>query len=152
LELEQLQGLYVVIYSAMCSISNSKTGKETVFKQNQRIRIKTIQGGKVNGKLQILDDERIMVGKIMVPILNIEKIKYNPFILNILVSGTLFIIGVYGVLGGLVFLAWNGEVIGAIALFAGGVGTITAGVLSPNFLPAVKIPGNNTIKVETLME
>ena len=134
------------------SISNSKTGNETVFKQNQSIRIKTIQGGKVNGKLQILDDERIMVGKIMVPILNIEKIKQNPLILNILVSGTLFIIGVYGVLGGLVFLAWNGEVIGAIALIAGGVATFTARILSPNFLPAVKIPGNNTIKVKTLME
>ncbi|HKI90471.1 MAG TPA: hypothetical protein VKA38_15705 [Draconibacterium sp.] len=134
------------------SISDSSTGKETVFKQNQRIRIKTIQGGKVNGKLQIVDDKQIMVGNMVVPILNIEKIKHNPLLLNVLVSGTLFILGVYGVLGGLVFLAWNGEVIGAIALFAGGVATFTAGILSPNFLPAAKILGNNKIKVKTLME
>ncbi len=134
------------------SILNSDSGKEMVFKQNQRIRIKTIQGGKVNGKLQIVDDEQIMVGNMVVPIINIEKIKRNPLLLNVLVSGTLFIIGIYGVLAGLVYIAWTGEVIGAIALFAGGVATFIAGILSPDFLPAAKVHGNNKIQVKTVME
>ena len=151
-----LAGCLLVVFSAfsqekVLSISNAETGKVTVFKQNERVKIKTLQGGKIKGTLFIADDNQIMIKNILVPISNIEKIKRNPLVLNILVSGTLFIIGGYGVLGGLVVLAWSGEALGAILLLTGAA-SITAGILSPNFLPNTVIGSNSNIKVETLHE
>jgi hypothetical protein len=147
---------FLVVFSAfsqekVLSISNSETGKVTVFKQNERVKIKTLQGGKIKGTLFIADDNQIMIKNILVPISNIEKIKRNPLVLNILVSGTLFIIGGYGVLGGLVVLAWSGEALGAILLITGAA-SITAGILSPNFLPNTVIGSNSNIKVKTLLQ
>jgi hypothetical protein len=147
---------FLVVFSAfsqekVLSISNSETGKVTVFKQNERVKIKTLQGGKIKGTLFIADDNQIMIKNILVPISNIEKIKRNPLVLNILVSGTLFFIGGYGVLGGLVVLAWSGEALGAILLITGAA-SITAGILSPNFLPNTVIGSNSNIKVETLLQ
>jgi hypothetical protein len=151
-----LAACFLVVFSAfsqekVLSISNSETGKVTVFKQNERVKIKTLQGGKIKGTLFIADDNQIMIKNILVPISNIEKIKRNPLVLNILVSGTLFIIGGYGVLGGLVVLAWSGEALGAILLITGAA-SITAGILSPNFLPNTVIGSNSNIKVETLLQ
>lgn len=133
------------------SISNNETGKVSVFKQNERVRVKTLQGGKIKGNLFITDDNQVMIKNILIPITSIERIKRNPLALNILVSGTLFIIGVYGVLGGLVVLAWSGETIGAIALITGAA-SITAGILSPNFLPNKVIGNNSNIKVGTIIK
>ena len=133
------------------SISNNETGKVSVFKQNERVRVKTMQGGKIKGNLFITDDNQIMIKNIMIPLTSIERIKRNPLALNILVSGTLFIIGAYGVLGGLVVLAWSGEIIGAIALITG-TASITAGILSPNFLPATYVNHTSTIKIGTQLQ
>jgi len=64
------------------------------------VKVKTLHGGKIKGKLFIADENQIMIKNILIPVSNIEKIKRNPLALNVLVSGTLFIIGGYGVLGG----------------------------------------------------
>ncbi|MBT3386234.1 MAG: hypothetical protein HN778_14610 [Prolixibacteraceae bacterium] len=133
------------------SISNIETGKVSVFKQNERVRVKTLQGGKIRGNLFIMDDNQIMIKNIIIPISNIERIKPNPLILNILISGSLFIIGAYGVLGGLVVLAYYGE-LWAAGIILGGAGSFVGGILSPNFLPAIIINNTSTIKVETMLE
>lgn len=151
-----LAGFFLVVFSAfsqekVLSISNSETGKVTVFKQNERVKVKTLHGGKIKGKLFIADENQIMIKNILIPVSNIEKIKRNPLVLNVLVSGTFFIIGAYGVLGGLVVLAWSGEALGAILLLTGAA-SITAGILSPNFLPNTVIGSNSNIKVETLLQ
>lgn len=133
------------------SISNTETGKVSVFKQNERVKVKTQQGGKIKGNLLIVDENQIMIKNILIPISNVEKIKHNPLVLNVLISGTFFIIGAYGVLGGLVILAWSGEALGAIALITGAA-SITAGILSPNFLPNTVIGNNSNITVGTVMK
>ena len=133
------------------SILNSTTGKEKVFKQNQRVRIKTVQGGKIKGNLLIVDENQIMVKNIMIPIASIERIKPNPIVMNVLVSGTLFIIGGYGILGGLVVLAWTGSGIGYVALLTGAT-SITGGVLSPNVLKATTVNSTTKISVATAMQ
>lgn len=92
-----------------------------------------------------------MIKNVVIPITSIERIKNNPLMLNVLVSGTLFLIGGYGILGGLVAIAWTGEAWGAIVMLAGAA-SITAGILAPNFLPAIKIYKNTNIKVITVLK
>lgn len=133
------------------SISNAGSDKISVFKENKRVRVRTIQGGKINGKLQIIDDNQIMIGKVIVPISSIAKIKQNPVLLNVIVSGTLLVIGVAGVVGGLVILAWSVEAFAAIPILLG-AGSFTGGILSPNILKGTKILNSTTIKVGTVME
>lgn len=131
------------------SISNGETGKEKVFKQNKRVRVRTIQGGKLNGVLQIIDDEHVMIKSIIIPISSIEKIKNNPIALNIIVSGTLFIISGYAILGGVILIIWGAPGIGLAAL-AIGTGSIAGGILSHNFLPTTKVFKNTTISIKTM--
>ncbi|NQU51799.1 MAG: hypothetical protein HQ522_04605 [Bacteroidetes bacterium] len=133
------------------SITNSESGKVSVFKENKRIRVKTINGGKLSGKLKIMDNDEVMIKNVIVPITSIARIKNNPLVLNVLVSGSLFIIGGYGVIGGLVVIAWSGSAIGAIPILIG-AGSFAAGILSPNFLPATNIYKNTNIKVVDLIE
>ncbi len=115
------------------------------------MKIKTLQGGKIKGTLFIADDNQIMINNILIPISTIEKIKRNPLVLNILVSGTFFIIGGYAVLGGLVVLALSGEALGAIILHSGAA-FITSGIIFPNLYPNTVAENASNIKVETLPE
>jgi len=133
------------------TVSNNDKGKVSEFKQNQRVRIKTAQGGKINGKLFIVDDTQIMIKNIVIPLSGISQIKPNPILLNVLISGTFFIIGGFGILGGLVAIAWSGTAVGIIAMGIGAA-MITAGVISPNLLPATKINSSSHISVTTRMQ
>ena len=108
------------------SISNTETGKVSVFKQNKRIRVKTIQGGKISGKLTMVEDDQIMVGKIIIPIASIAKIKNNPLLLNIINSGLLIVSGGFLVLVSVVAIAWGGTGLG-ILIGVGGIGAVFAG-------------------------
>ena len=131
------------------SISDSETGKEVIFKQNKRVRVKTIEGGKLNGKLKIMNDEQVMVRNIIIPVLSIEKIKNNPIGLNILVSGSMITLGCFSVLVGIYGIAW-GAVVGGIVISGAGAGLVLAGILSPNFLPATKIYSKSNVRVVTM--
>ncbi len=133
------------------SISNAETGKVTVIKQNERVKIKTVQGEKMKGNLFIADDNQVMINNISIPISTIEKIKRHPLVLNILVSGTLFVFGAYAVFGGWLILAWSGEGIGAIILHSGAA-FITTGIIFPNLYPNTVAENASNIKVETLPE
>jgi hypothetical protein len=133
------------------SITNLETGKEKVFKQNHRVKIKTLQGGKLKGNLLITDENQVMISNINIPLSNIERIKRNPLALNILVSGTLIYFGVFGVIGGIAVTLWSGTVAGLLLIIPG-AGLIYGGLLSPNFLPAIKTTGNNKIIVKPVFK
>ena len=128
------------------SISYANSEKVHVFKDNKRVRIKTGEGGKLNGKLKIINEEQLMIKNVIIPISSLEMIKNNPLGLNIAVSGLMVAAGSYLVLGGLAIIVWGGAGIG-IATIAVGGGTITAGILSPNFLTAAHINSTANIKV-----
>jgi hypothetical protein len=132
------------------SISNAETGKESVFKQNESIKIKTVEGDKIKGNLSITDENQIMINQILVPVSSIEKIKRHPVALNILVSAGLFLIGAYTVFGGWLILAWSGEGIGALLIHTG-VASFATGIFLPNIYHTV---GKNAsiLKIETLYE
>lgn len=129
------------------SFSNAETGKEVVFKQNKRVRVRTVQGGKLNGKLQIINETQVMINNVIIPITSIEKIKKNPLALQVGIQVGLIYFGVAGVLGGLIVLSYGQEIGFAVGLIAGGAGLITSGVLAPNFLPSTTIFNNTKIKV-----
>ena len=133
------------------SISDSETGKEVIYKQNKRVRVKTIEGGKLNGKLKIMNDEQVMIKNIIIPVTSIEKIKNNPLALNILVSASIIFVGGFTVFYGIYAIAW-GVVGGGIIISGVGVGMVYAGILSPNVLPAAIITANAKIKVKTGLE
>ncbi len=131
------------------SISDSETGKEVIYKQNKRVRVKTIEGGKLNGKLKIMSDQQVMIKNIIIPVTSIEKIKNNPIALNILVSTSIIFIGGFGVVIGVFGIA-SGYAITGIIMAVVGAGMVYAGILSPNFLPAAKINKNSKVRVVTL--
>ena len=71
--------------------------------------------------------------------------------MNILVSGTLFIFGAYAVFGGWLILAWSGEGIGAIILHTGAA-FIATGIIFPNLFPNIVEENASNIRVGTLRE
>ena len=115
------------------SVSDSVTGKEKVFNQNKRVRVKTIEGGKLIGKLKIMNDEQVMIKNIIIPLTSIEKIKNNPLALNILVSTCIIFIGGSSVVLGAFGIA-SGYFITGIIMTGVGAGVVYVGILSPNFL------------------
>lgn len=132
-------------------LSNPETGKESVFKQNESIKIKTVQGEKIKGNLSIADDNQIMINNIPVPVSTIEKIKRHPVALNVVVTAGLFLIGAYTVFGGWLILAWSGEAIGALLVHAGAASFAT-GIILPNLYPHTVGENASVIKIETLHE
>lgn len=131
------------------SIFNAETGKEVVFKQGKRVRVRTVQGGKLNGKLRFADENQVMINNMIIPMTSIGKIKKNPIVLQILITGSLAYIGVVGVGGGLILMLGYQETAIGLGAFIIGSAAITGGILTPNFLPATRIFKNSTIKVVT---
>ena len=132
-------------------LSNAETGKETVFNQNESVKIKTVQGEKIKGELTIAYDNQIMINNIPVPVSAIEKIKRHPVALNVLVTASLFLIGAYTVFGGWLILAWSGEGIGALLIHAGAASFVT-GIILPNLYPHTVGENASVLKIETLHE
>ncbi len=133
------------------SISQSGSENEALFKENTRIRVKTIQGGKLSGKFHFVDETQVMIKNITIPISSIAEIKHNPLLLSMLVSGALIFAGGFGVLVGIAGVAWGATMAG-IAVGALGVATMYAGILSPNILPAVRVNSNTTVKMANVIQ
>ncbi len=127
------------------------TTKETVFKENTRIRVKTVEGGKLSGKFHFVDESQVMIKNIIIPLSSIAEIKHNPLLLNFLVSGTLIVAGGFCVGVGIVAVAW-GAVAGGILVGAGGAAIMYAGIKSPNFLPKTHITDNITVKIKNVLQ
>lgn len=64
-------------------ITNLETHKEKSFKENSRIKIKTLSGGKLVGRLQIIDENSIRLRGVTVSLSDIEKVKKHPLIASI---------------------------------------------------------------------
>ena len=133
------------------SISRSGSEKETVFKENARVRIKTVQGGKIKGRLHFVDETQVMIKNIGIPVTNISQIKHDPLILNIFISGTLIAAGGFFVFAGIYAIAW-GAIGAGLGVSVGGAGMMFAGILTPNFLPNVHVNNNASIKTANLMQ
>ena len=135
-------------YTQKNSLSFSEPGSDKViiFKENKRVRVKTIDGGKITGKLKIVDENQVKIKNIIIPISSIIMIKRNPLAQTILVSGTFIAAGSFLIVGGLAFLVWGGGA-ASLAAFIPGGGFLALGIISPNFARSVHIHTGTNIKV-----
>lgn len=120
-------------------VTNTENRFEKVYKENKRIKVKTLEGEKLKGKLQIMDEKQIMLGDNIVPINSIYKIQRNPFV-NILYTT------VFAAIAG--FVAFASLVVGITVV---GV-VVTAGfvflaIRSTNFVLPTTITDSALIEV-----
>ena len=108
-------------------ITNIKSGKIKLFEQNQRVKLRTVDGKKHVGNLQFSDDNTIVIGNSSFPADSIQSIKSQPKVLATI--KTVVLITGLVVVGSSVVVAATGSN-AAFLLFAAGSGmAIGAGVL-----------------------
>lgn len=62
-----------------------KSNKQTTFlSENKRVCLKTTDGKRLLGRIQVLDDKTIMIDKRVVMIDSIKMIRYRPLVVSIL--------------------------------------------------------------------
>jgi len=109
--------------------------KEVVFNEGKRVRIKTIQNGKLSGRLFFTEDGKIRIKSHVIPIEQIVKIKKNPLLLHIVTSSTCIFAGTALITGGLVGVIFASDTAASLAIIPGS-GLIFLGVIFPNPLRA----------------
>ena len=108
-------------------ITNIRTGKVKVFEENQRIKIRTLDGKKHIGNLKISDTLSFTVNNQTVKIDSLQSIKYQPKTLAT-VKTVVLIVGLAIVGASIVAAAGGNDA--AFLLFTIGSGvTISAGLL-----------------------
>lgn len=108
-------------------ITNIKTGKTQVFKENQRVKIRTLDHKKWVGILKITDSISFSVNNHIVALDSLQSIKNQPKVLGtvktvVLISGLAIV--------GASLIAASGGSDAAFLLFTVGAGTtISAGII-----------------------
>jgi len=108
-------------------ITNIKTGKTQVFKENQRVKIRTLDHKKWVGILKITDSVSFSVNNHIVALDSLQSIKNQPKVLGtvktvVLISGLAIV--------GASLIAASGGNDAAFLLFTVGAGTtISAGII-----------------------
>jgi hypothetical protein len=109
------------------SITNIKTGKVKVFEENQRIKIRTLDGKKYVGNLKISDSLNFTINNHSIKMDSLQSIKNQPKVLGTV--KTVVLITGLAIVGASIVAATGGSD-SAFLLFAIGSGvTISAGVI-----------------------
>jgi len=111
--------------SIALNVTNPKTGTTKTIQQNKRVKLRTLDGKRYTGKLQILENGSISVKGYAVALDNIYKLKKSPLIVSAITSGGLIysgavfvgIGGIVAIFGGPQPLLWMG--IGGSLLYLG---------------------------------
>lgn len=108
-------------------ITNIKSGKVKIYEENQRVKIRTLDGKKTIGNLHFTDDGNLLIDSKTVKIDSLLSIKSNPKVLGTVKTVVLFT-GLAVVASSLIVASAGGNA--AFLLFTTGAGiTIAAGVL-----------------------
>ena len=108
-------------------ITNIKTGKVKFFQENQRVKIRTLDGKKYVGNLKFSDSLTLTIKNQSIKIDSIKSIKKQPKVLAT-VKTVVFVAGLSVVASSLVVASGGGNA--AFLLFTVGSGvTISAGLL-----------------------
>ena len=104
---------------------SSKTDDDTeFFRENKRVKIKTIDGKKHTGRIQIVDENTIKIDNDLIAIGSITKIRRQSLFSAIL-SGGFIAIGGAAVVGGATDKAsFGADLIIIAGVLSGGIGTI----------------------------
>ena len=120
-------------------ITNQKTGTTRLFKEKTRIRIKTVEGKRITGRFQILNDSTMLVKGKVINLSEIAKIKRNPLLMTVATDVVLF----YTAAVAVAIIAFAGGTAPA-AIFGVGA-TFTTMILGPNVLKGYTT-GKNTLE------
>lgn len=108
-------------------ITNSTTGKIKVYQENQRIKIRTLDGKKHVGKLTFSDNETFIINNQSIKIDSLSSIKKQPRLLGTM--RTVVLITGLAIVGSSLIVATGGGD-AAFLLFTVGSGvTISAGLI-----------------------
>ncbi len=129
------------------SFTKTKTGKEILIKENARIRLKTIDGKKLRGRVRFTEDNMLEIRGEKISLENIEKIKRNPLLLTIVVDGALIYFAGAAAVIGLYIYAFTGEAASLIAAIPVTSGLIYTSAKSPNIIPAYQLQNYTDIKI-----
>lgn len=122
------------------ALEMSKTGSEKtrVFKENKRVKVKTLDGGKYIGRFQILDANTVEIEGNIIPLNSISNIKSRSILAGI--TGTILIIaGVATIFYGNVLMLATAITLGAISPTVGvvvgiaGIAITAAGIFFNEF-------------------
>jgi small nuclear ribonucleoprotein (snRNP)-like protein len=123
--------------------TNIRTGKIRIYEENQRVKIRTLEGKKYVGKLKISDSLSFTVDKQSVKIDSLYSIKSQPKVLGT-VKTVVFATGL-AVIGSSIILAADGDN-AAFLLFSLGTG-ITLGAVALDGIKANNSNINWTFKI-----
>ncbi len=120
-------------------ITNLASQKEVLIKQNKRVKITTLDGTKIKGRIQIKNNS-IFIKDQEIQIDDIASIRKNPLLTSLLTSGLLIYAG--GITAGIgVIIAAFGST-SALWLLVPAAGLIALGIKSPNVNKNYKINSN----------
>lgn len=108
-------------------ITNIESGKTKVYEENQRIKIRTLDGNKHVGTVTFTDNETIVVDNQSIKIDSLQSIKSQPKVIGTIKTIVLFT-GLAVVVTSLVVASGGGNAAFLLFTVGGGV-TISAGVL-----------------------
>lgn len=113
----------------------SRTGSETsrIFKENKRVKVKTITGEKYIGRFQILNADDIEIEGNIIPLSSIKNIKSRSVVAGIV--GTVLIISGPYFLGISPIMALVYSSTAGFIFAGGGVVTTLAGIFFNEFAP-----------------
>lgn len=118
-------------------ITNLNTQKEIFIPENKRIKVRTVHGVKLNGRLVILDNKTIQVHNKPISLLDIEKIKRNPLLVTAFVDGFLYYVGGAMVFVPFIVVPFTGDTSSYYYMILGAA-TMFVATKSPNILRAYK--------------
>lgn len=119
------------------------------IKENKRVRVKTTDGQKFKGRLVIVDANTISIKGKVIALNDIEKIKRDPLLLNLMATSGFVYLGALTVgVGAIVAIFIDGT--SAIPFFVGGGGLAALGILQPSYIPARKMANGWSLSISEL--
>ncbi|MCB0400294.1 MAG: hypothetical protein KDD26_11910 [Winogradskyella sp.] len=125
-------------------ITNETAQKEKIIKENKRVKVFTVDGGKLRGRFKIEADSILIQGE-RINLSDIMAIKRNPLLVSIVTGSFLVYVGSITIgLGVLIGVLVDSS---AFLLTIPGAGLIYAGLKPPNFSKKFKIERNWTFEI-----
>lgn len=131
-------------------MSKSGTEKVRIFKENKRVKVKTIHGEKLIGRFKIIDEQTIEIEGYVIPLNTISNLKSRSVVAGII--GTVLIIaGAYlavisPFVAVAVALSGSGSSVGSILLI-GGFAMTYSGIFFNEFARNYRLKNNWTYNI-----
>ena len=112
----------------------TKTGTEKVrsFKENKRVKLKTLEGEKYIGRFQIIDEQTIEIEGNIIPLNTISNIKSRSIVAGIAGTGLIIYGSIVALVGGFEHMWPNNTQLGNGFLVAGAI-IISSGIFFNEF-------------------